>query len=71
MKKIFYYKKKNGTKPVKEFIDSLDEKFSMKIFWVFKLIKESEDKTIIPREYFKKLTSDIWEIRAKSRYKCF
>ena len=37
MRKVIYYKTENGKKPVKEFIDSLDEKHALKIFWVLKI----------------------------------
>lgn len=65
MRKIEYYSKANGSKPVKEFIDSLEDKYALKIFWVLKLIKETQNFAVISTEYFKKLTPDIWEIRAK------
>jgi len=65
MRKINYYKKINGSKPVEKFILSLDDKFAMKITWVLNIVREAGHISNIPTEYLKKLTADIWEIRAK------
>jgi phage-related protein len=65
MRKINYYTKINGSKPVEKFILSLDDKFAMKITWVLNIVKETEHISNIHSEYLKKLTADIWEIRAK------
>ena len=65
MRKINYYTKINGSKPVKEFVDSLEDKYILKIFWVMSLIRESKNTSMISAEYFKKLSSSIWEIRAR------
>ena len=65
MRKIEYYAQAAGTKPVEEFIDTLKDKYAMKVFWVLQLIRETQNIAILPAEYLKKLTPHIWEIRAK------
>jgi len=65
MVSIEYYKNDNKREPAKEFIDSLEDKAALKIFWVMKLIQQADNIMLVPSEYFKKLSNDIWEIRAK------
>lgn len=45
-----------------EFYDSLDDKEKLQFSRAFNIVKLGIRKS----EYFKKLTSDIWEFRAKS-----
>jgi len=59
-REIRYYKFENGKCPVKEYIDSFPEKIVSKIFWTLELVESLE---IVPKEYFKKITNNIWEIR--------
>ena len=64
MKEVQFFKRVDGSSPVEEFIDSLNDKQAQKIIWVLKLI---EDLDIIPAQYWKKLknTDDIWEARVQ------
>ena len=59
-REIRYFKFENGRCPVKEYIDSFSEKIVSKIFWTLELIESIE---LVPKEYFKKLTTNIWETR--------
>ena len=62
MKEIIFYKTESNNSPIEDFMDSLNEKQICKVLWVLKLIKEL---TVIPKQYFKKLSNsdDIWEVR--------
>ena len=60
MKKVCFFKRANGSSPVEEFIDGLTDKQAQKVTWVLRLI---EDMDIIPVQYWKKLTNNIWEAR--------
>ena len=62
MREVLFYKRANGSSPVEEFIDGLNDKQAQKIAWVLNLI---EDMDRIPSQYWKKLknTDDIWEAR--------
>lgn len=62
MKEINFYQTPDGTKPVEDFILTLDKKQRTKVLWVLNLIEELD---IIPSIYLKKLvnTDDIWEVR--------
>jgi phage-related protein len=57
---IQFYRTSSGKCPVEEFLDSLSGKAAQKVTWVLQLIEELE---IIPEQYLKKLTKDIWECR--------
>ena len=62
MKEVLFFRRADGTSPVEEFIDGLNDKQAQKVAWVLQLI---EDMDIIPAQYWKKLTNtdDIWEAR--------
>jgi phage-related protein len=62
VREIIFYKAKNGSSPIEEFLDSLPVKQAKKITWVLQLIEMLDS---IPIQYFKKLdgTEDIWEVR--------
>lgn len=62
MREVLFFMRSDGTSPVEEFIDGLNDKQAQKIAWVLNLI---EDMDIIPSQYWKKLknTDDIWEAR--------
>jgi len=62
VREVIFYKLRNGTCPVEEFLDSLTGKQADKITWVLSLV---EDLQLVPKQYFKKLigTDDIWEVR--------
>ena len=64
MRKILFYRLKNGKCPVENFLESLSKKQVEKVFFVLDLI-ESID--IVPRKFFKKLeaTDGIWEVRVQ------
>lgn len=61
-REIRYYRFESGRCPVKEFIDSFSEKIVSKIFWSLELIESIDN---VPKEYFKKITRNIWEIRVQ------
>ncbi|HPS31336.1 MAG TPA: type II toxin-antitoxin system RelE/ParE family toxin [bacterium] len=63
----------NGKCEALEFIEKMDKKTQLKIEYVFKLV---EDIIIVPTEYLKKLSSQIYEIRVQTgnniyRFLCF
>ncbi len=62
MREVNFYQTDSGKFPVKEFLESLTGKQAKKITWVLELF---EDTSIVPKQYFKKLSGsdDIWEIR--------
>ena len=62
MKKVKFYRKKDGKCPVEDFLDTLTDKQTKKVAWVLRIIR---DINPIPAHYFKKLvsTDDIWEVR--------
>lgn len=70
MRKINFYKTDKDKCPVEEFLQSLNNKHTEKVFWVFDLVEETKN---VPKEYFKKLvnTDDIWEIRVKNGNNAF
>lgn len=63
MRVIQFYLTESGKVPVKEFLRSLPDKFSKKIAWTLRAVRETDP---VPTQYLKKLTNsdDIWEIRA-------
>ncbi|MBF0216746.1 MAG: type II toxin-antitoxin system RelE/ParE family toxin [Candidatus Omnitrophica bacterium] len=63
MRKVIFYIKKTGEKPVETFLDTLSDKAAEKILWVLKILEELHP---IPGQYYKKLDKDIWECRIKS-----
>ena len=70
-----FYKTESGKVPVKDFLRKLPDKFSKKIAWTLRTVRELD---FVPKQYFKKLTNtnDIWEIRATIgsntfRLRCF
>ena len=62
MREVIFYQLESGKYPVKDFLDSLTGKQAKKVIWVLQLF---EDTSIIPKQYFKKLTGteNIWEVR--------
>ena len=75
MRKIIFYKTESGKVPAKEFLENLPDKFSKKIAWTLRTVRELD---FVPKQYLKKLTNtdDIWEIRATIgsntfRFLCF
>ncbi|TAK53997.1 MAG: type II toxin-antitoxin system RelE/ParE family toxin [Bacteroidetes bacterium] len=72
MRAIEFYRTKNGSCPIEEFLDSLSDRHAQKAAWTFRLVKRLQ---IVPQQYFKKLsgTDELWEIRVqqggeRSRY---
>jgi len=63
MRVIEFYRTESGKIPVKEFLRSLPDKFSKKIAWTLRAVRDTDP---VPAQYLKKLTNtdDIWEIRA-------
>ena len=60
--KILYYKTSQGTDPVHDFIDSLDEKIKAKIIDALDLLEEFGVRLGLP--HAKKLTgTPLWELR--------
>ncbi len=64
MRSISFYKTASGKCPVEEHLDSLSDTQVIKITWVLKLVRETQN---ISTKYFKKLvnTDDIWEVRVR------
>ena len=59
--KIVYFVSSSGVNPVKEFIDSLENKQKIKVFHIFKLIIEYGINSI--PQHIKKLSgTPLWEI---------
>jgi hypothetical protein len=60
MRKITFWRLENGTCPVEDFLDSLSDKQTEKVFFVLDLIEAFDT---VPVKFFKKLeaTDDIWE----------
>ena len=48
MKKVYFFKRANGSSPIEEFINGLTNKQAQKVTWVLRLI---EDMDIIPAQY--------------------
>lgn len=61
-RQIIFYKTNNDKCPVEDFLDSLDDNTVSKILAILKYV---EDFDIIPEKFFKKLTTEIYEIRIK------
>lgn len=61
--KIVFYKKRSGSCPIKEFLDSLDEKMRAKAFLMVALLREYGANLRPP--YSKHLEDGIFELRAK------
>lgn len=61
-REINYYQMQNGRIPVKEFIDNQQEGVMMKIFWILEIIESGE---IISKQFFKKISNSIWEVRIR------
>jgi len=61
---IEFYRTASGKCPVIEFLDSLSDRDTQKVTWVFRLV---ERQNIVPQQYFKKLinTENLWEIRVQ------
>lgn len=64
MRRIEFYKTANGTSPVEEFLESLDDSQATKVLWVLRLVRELNP---IPSNYFTKMVNsdDIWEVRVQ------
>lgn len=62
MRRVVYYKTKNGESPIDNFLRSLSAKQFEKVVWVLAIIR---DMPFISNQYLKKLkgTDDIWEVR--------
>ena len=62
MKRIIFYRTRDGKCPVEDFLDTLTDTQGRKIAWVLRVIRDIDP---IPAKYFKKLvnTEDIWEVR--------
>ena len=65
MREIEFFRLENGDCPIINFLDIQPGKVAQKITWVLKIIEENE---MIPKSYFKKLTSseNIYECRIDS-----
>ena len=63
-REVIYYQMQNGRIPVKEFIDNQQEEVMMKIFWILEIIESGE---IISKQFFKKISKNIWEVRIRYR----
>ena len=61
---IQFYRTTTGKCPVEEFLDSLPDKHTQKVAWVFRLVERID---VVPKQYFKKLvgTEDLREIRVQ------
>ena len=57
---VNYFTAKNGTKPVKEWIDTLDIKLKVKIFRAFELLEEFNINLKAP--YVKPLEDKLYEL---------
>lgn len=64
MKKILFFKTKEGKSPIENFLDSLSTKEVEKVLWVFKLVRELD---FVSSKFLKKLVNseDIIEIRVQ------
>ena len=60
---VIFYEKEDGTCPVEEFIKSLDDKLSAKIFRILSMIEVNGPALREP--YSKHLDDGIFEVRAK------
>jgi len=60
---VNYFTAKNGIKPVKEWIDTLDIKLKVKIFRAFELLEEFNINLKAP--YVKPLEDKLYELRIK------
>lgn len=70
---IDYANRKNGNKPAREFLSSLDKEDQTKFRALFDKLRESESGILSNRQKFKKLQGcDIWEFISKPyRIFCF
>ena len=64
MRKIIFYRLKNGKCPIEDYLNLLSQKQIEKVFFVLDLI---EQFNIVPRKFFKKLesTDNLWEVRVQ------
>lgn len=62
MREILFYRTETGRCPVEEYLDSLSDKQTEKVFFVLDIVEKFE---IVPSKFLKKLEAaeDIWEIR--------
>lgn len=70
---IEFYRTKDGSCPVLNFLGTLEDKEAQKVLWVFRLIERIDR---VPASYLKKLTNTegIWECRvptSKGTYRVF
>ena len=61
--KVVFYEKSDGTKPAEEFIDSLDEKMQLKMFYTIDILEKYGVQLREP--YSKPLGEGIFELRAR------
>jgi phage-related protein len=61
---IKFYETEAGVKPVKEYLDTLDDGQTEKATWVMRLVERLD---IVPVKFFQKMTGTdgIWEIRVE------
>ena len=59
---VRFYRTSSGKCPVEDFLDSLSPKAAQKVAWVLQLVEELE---VVPEQYLKKLTMEIWECRVQ------
>lgn len=58
---VIYYQKEDGSKPIKDFIESQDKKMMNKLFCMISILETYGAN--IPRKYSKYLRDDIFELR--------
>jgi len=63
-RKIIYYEKRTGKKPVEEFLNQLHPKIQKKVFFVFSVIEEFQR---VSTKFLKRIIGSdyIWEIRVE------
>ena len=60
---VEFYKAANGTKPVSEWLDRLDDERAQAVAMGVKFFEEYPSLAV-PKKFFEKVTAHIWEIKA-------
>lgn len=61
--KIEFYSRKDGTKPMEEFLDSLPSKLAAKTVLTISYLQQKGYQLSMP--FAEKITDEIWELRTK------
>lgn len=70
---VEFYRKADGTKPVAEWLDSLDDEKAQAVVMGLKFFEEYPN-VVVPQKLFEKVRGEIWEIklhRGKEQFRLY